>query len=90
MPAFGRRTFFAEGNKIPRYWRTGWSLWGGLGQAEAARKSADAPFWSGGTGPGLEEGQVPEPRHVDRDCRGVTRPTPGTTRSNYEGLRSVS
>jgi pimeloyl-ACP methyl ester carboxylesterase len=48
-----RRTFFAEGNKIPRYWRTGWSLLGGLGQAEAARKSADAPFWSGGTGPML-------------------------------------
>lgn len=48
-----RRTFFAEGNEIPRYWRMGWSLWGGLAQAEAARTSDDASFWAAGNAPML-------------------------------------
>ena len=33
---------------------------------------------------------IPAAHHVGRDPRGVTRPTPGTARSDREGLRSVS
>lgn len=43
-----RKTFFARGNAIPDYWRDGWSLWGGLAQAEAAHQSTDAAFWAAG------------------------------------------
>lgn len=48
-----RKAFFAESNPIPDFWRDGWSLWGGLAQAEAARQSADAAFWAGGDAPML-------------------------------------
>lgn len=44
-----RRAFFAEGNEIPDYWKTGWSLWGGLAQNAAVRSADAADFWSAGT-----------------------------------------
>jgi pimeloyl-ACP methyl ester carboxylesterase len=43
-----RGAFFAKGNEIPRYWRLGWSLWGGLGQDHAARSGDGASFWAAG------------------------------------------
>jgi pimeloyl-ACP methyl ester carboxylesterase len=43
-----RRAFFAEGNEIPRHWRLGWSLWGGLAQDGAVRGRKAEAFWGAG------------------------------------------
>lgn len=48
-----RRALFAEGNEIPDYWRTGWSLWGGLSQTEATRSTPPNEYWAGGSAPML-------------------------------------
>lgn len=45
-----RLAFFASGSEIPDYWKTGWSLWGGLAQGFAARAAKSEEFWAGGSG----------------------------------------
>jgi pimeloyl-ACP methyl ester carboxylesterase len=49
-PSFRERAlrfaFFAPGNEIPDYWKTGWALWGGLAQSRPRRRGA--PRSSGG------------------------------------------
>lgn len=48
-----RGAFFARGNEVPRHWRLGWSLWGGLAQDHAARSGDGAKFWGAGGAPML-------------------------------------
>ena len=48
-----RFAFFAAGNTIPDYWKTGWSAWGALGQARAAKAVDRQDFHAGGRGPML-------------------------------------
>lgn len=45
--------FFAPGNPVPGYWRDGWSLWGALAQAAAAKAAAPGAFHAGGSAPML-------------------------------------
>ncbi len=46
-----RRAFFAAGNAIPDHWMTGWWLWGGLAQSEAAQRKDPEAFWGAGGAP---------------------------------------
>jgi pimeloyl-ACP methyl ester carboxylesterase len=47
------RIFFAPGAEVPEYWKRGWSSWGAIGQARAARAASSANFNAGGSGPML-------------------------------------
>lgn len=47
------KVFFASGNEVPPYWQQGWSSWGAIGQARAAKAVSNQNFSAGGKGPML-------------------------------------
>jgi pimeloyl-ACP methyl ester carboxylesterase len=47
------KVFFAAGIETPEYWKRGWSSWGAIGQARAAKANGSSSFNAGGKGPML-------------------------------------
>lgn len=47
------RAFFAAGTPVPEHWRRGWSAWGAIAQARAARAATASDFRDGGGAPML-------------------------------------